>query len=59
MLKLEMLFKVFGSENPFDFMNLISLEGKSNFFEMRVAEYQKSGVMSDRAQQVFRLDADF
>ena len=33
-------------ENPFDFMDNISLEGKTNFFEKRVGEYQKAGVMS-------------
>jgi len=35
----------YGSQNPFDWMDMISLEGKTNFFEKRVAEYQKSGVM--------------
>ena len=38
--------KHFGSSNPFDFMELISLPGKTNFFEKRVGEYQKAGVMS-------------
>ena len=38
--------KVYGSANPFDFMELISLPGKTNFFEKRVGEYQKAGVMS-------------
>merc|ERR1719367_2469681 len=38
--------KVFGSANPFDWMELISLQGKTNFFEKRVGEYQKAGVMS-------------
>lgn len=37
---------LFGSNNPFDWMDMISLEGKTNFFEKRVAEYQKSGVMA-------------
>ncbi len=46
-------------ENPFDFMENISLEGKTNFFEKRVGEYQKSGVMSTKEQHVFTLDADF
>lgn len=45
--------------NPFDFMDNISLEGKTNFFEKRVGEYQKSGVMSKKEDQVFTLDADF
>ena len=38
--------KVYNVENPFDFMDNISLEGKTNFFEKRVGEYQKAGVMS-------------
>ncbi len=50
---------MYNVENPFDFMETISLEGKTNFFEKRVGEYQKSGVMSDKADQVFSLDADF
>lgn len=52
---------VYHVENPFDFMDLISLQGKTNFFEKRVAEYQKAGVMSgvkgDDAG--FSLEADF
>ena len=46
-------------------MNLISMQGKTNFFERRVGEYQKAGVMSSShhgtqgAQRVFALDADF
>ncbi len=51
--------KAFNSDNPFDWMELISLEGKTNFFEKRVSEYQKSGVMSDKTQNVFTLDAEF
>lgn len=51
--------KLYNTKNPFDWMELISLEGKTNFFEKRVAEYQKSGVMSDRQTQVFALDAEF
>ena len=45
--------------NPFDWMELISLQGKTNFFEKRVGEYQKSGVMAEKESQVFDLDADF
>lgn len=37
---------LYGSKNPFGWMDMISLEGKTNFFEKRVAEYQKSGVMA-------------
>lgn len=50
--------KVWKTENPFDFMDNISLEGKTNFFEKRVAEYQKSGVMS-RAGTASNTASDF
>ena len=50
---------VYDSENPFDWMELISLEGKTNFFEKRVSEYVRPGVGQDKAQQVFTLDAEF
>jgi len=50
--------KVYKVENPFDFMENISLEGKSNFFEKKVGEYQKMGVMSPIGNK-FALDADF
>lgn len=51
--------KIYNAENPFPWMDLISLEGKTNFFEKRVGDYQKSGVMADRDSQVFSLDEDF
>lgn len=51
--------KVYNVSNPFDFMDMINLQGKTNFFEKRVGEYQKAGVLSGRDQQEFRLDADF
>lgn len=51
--------KKYNVENPFDFMENISLEGKTNFFEKRVGEYQKCGVMSSPDQRSFTLDADF
>jgi ribonucleoside-diphosphate reductase beta chain len=51
--------KVYNVENPFPWMDLISLQGKTNFFEKRVGDYQKSGVMADRDKQVFTLDEDF
>ena len=51
--------KIYNATNPFDFMEMISLQGKTNFFEKRVAEYQKSGVMSDKDQNKFTLDEDF
>ncbi|XP_061602379.1 ribonucleoside-diphosphate reductase subunit M2-like [Cololabis saira] len=59
-LLLELGFsKIFRAENPFDFMENISLEGKTNFFEKRVGEYQRMGVMSGPTDNTFRLDADF
>ncbi|XP_023246274.1 ribonucleoside-diphosphate reductase subunit M2 B isoform X2 [Copidosoma floridanum] len=53
--------KLYGSENPFDFMEQISLEGKTNFFEKKVGEYQKWGVMQERdnTENTFSLEADF
>lgn len=56
--------KIYESTNPFDWMELISLEGKTNFFERRVGEYQRSGVMSginkDRADNTqFNSNIEF
>jgi ribonucleoside-diphosphate reductase beta chain len=51
--------KQYGTANPFDFMEMISLQGKTNFFEKRVGEYQKAGVMSDKGAQKFSVDEDF
>merc|ERR1712027_98645 len=51
--------KEYRVENPFDFMENISLDGKTNFFEKRVGEYQKSGVMSKPEDRAFSLDVDF
>ena len=51
--------KMFNVTNPFDFMDLISLTGKTNFFERRVSEYQKSGVMGKKEEQVFSLGEEF
>lgn len=51
--------KVWNVENPFPWMDMINLQGKTNFFEKRVGEYQKAGVTSDRDKQVFSLDEDF
>ncbi|MEM7551692.1 MAG: ribonucleoside-diphosphate reductase small subunit [Bacteroidota bacterium] len=53
--------KIYNSSNPFDFMEMISLQGKTNFFEKRVAEYQKAGVMNDSKSDApkFSLDEDF
>ena len=51
--------KVYFANNPFPFMEMISLQGKTNFFEKRVAEYQKAGVMAAKEEQMFSLDEDF
>ena len=51
--------KYFNSSNPFDFMEMISIEGKTNFFEKRVADYSKAGVGVDKSSMKFSLDADF
>ena len=51
--------KVFKTSNPFDFMDMISIQGKTNFFEKRVGEYQKAGVLSGKDSQTFSLDEDF
>ncbi|MGY8669960.1 MAG: ribonucleotide-diphosphate reductase subunit beta [Candidatus Poseidoniales archaeon] len=55
--------KLYGTENPFPWMEMISMQGKTNFFERRVAEYQKAGVMSSNAlgavQQRFSMEEDF
>ena len=53
--------KFYNAANPFPFMEMISLQGKTNFFEKRVAEYQKAGVMGGKTEDnnVFKLDEDF
>jgi ribonucleoside-diphosphate reductase beta chain len=51
--------KVYHAENPFQWMELISIAGKTNFFEKRVGDYQKAGVMGNREDQVFSIDEDF
>eukprot|EP00557_Chaetoceros_sp_GSL56_P007851 CAMPEP_0176506290 /NCGR_PEP_ID=MMETSP0200_2-20121128/16952_1 /TAXON_ID=947934 /ORGANISM="Chaetoceros sp., Strain GSL56" /LENGTH=402 /DNA_ID=CAMNT_0017905907 /DNA_START=92 /DNA_END=1300 /DNA_ORIENTATION=- len=51
--------KHYNTPNPFEWMEMISLQGKTNFFEKRVGEYAKSGVGVESSEQVFSLDADF
>lgn len=51
--------KMYETNNPFDWMDLISLQGKTNFFEKRVGEYSKAGVGVDKEERVFCLDSDF
>ncbi len=52
--------KIYHASNPFDFMEMISLQGKTNFFEKRVGEYQKAGVLNtENDNDKFSLDQDF
>jgi ribonucleoside-diphosphate reductase beta chain len=55
--------KEYNATNPFDFMDMISLQGKTNFFEKKVSEYQKAGVKQTEAntddKDPFAFDADF
>lgn len=50
--------KYYNVKNPFDFMNLISLEGKTNFFEKKVSEYRKFNILN-KDETIFTLDASF
>ena len=55
-------YKIYNVTNPFDFMEMISLRGKTNFFERRVGEYQKAGVLNKgekESAQKFSMDEDF
>ncbi len=51
--------KEYNATNPFDFMEMISLQGKSNFFEKRVGEYQKSGVLAGKDNLKFTMNEEF
>ena len=51
--------KIYNTTNPFDFMEMISLQGKTNFFEKRVGDYQKAGVMGGKESHAFSLEEDF
>ena len=51
--------KIYNSTNPFDFMEMISLQGKTNFFEKRVSEYKKASVGQQQSENLFKLDEDF
>lgn len=57
------LQKIYNATNPFDFMDMISLQGKTNFFEKRVGEYQKAGVMGSISKEKevgkFSMEEDF
>ncbi|MDO8366924.1 MAG: ribonucleoside-diphosphate reductase small subunit [Saprospiraceae bacterium] len=51
--------KAYLTANPFSWMDMISIQGKTNFFEKRVGDYAKAGVMTKREEQVFSTEADF
>jgi ribonucleoside-diphosphate reductase beta chain len=51
--------KVYNTENPFPFMENISVQNKTNFFEKKVAEYQKAGVMNGGKDDSFSMDEEF
>lgn len=51
--------KIYNKRNPFDFMENISIQGKTNFFEKKVSEYQKMGVLSTEKDREIRFDAAF
>jgi len=50
--------KIYNSQNPFDFMELISLEGKGNFFERRISDYSKPGVVANKEEMVIKTDLE-
>ncbi|MEP6949896.1 MAG: ribonucleoside-diphosphate reductase small subunit [Ginsengibacter sp.] len=51
--------KIYNAGNPFDFMEMISLQGKTNFFEKRVGDYQKAGVLTNKESKTFSTQEDF
>lgn len=51
--------KIYGAQNPFDFMEMISMEGKGNFFERKVSDYSKAGVAAKKEEMTIQFDADF
>jgi ribonucleotide reductase beta subunit family protein with ferritin-like domain len=51
--------KLYNTPNPFDWMELISLQGKTNFFERKVGEYSRMGVAGGEDNHAFSIEADF
>ena len=51
--------KVYNTPNPFPWMEMISLQGKTNFFEKRVGDYQKAGIMATKKEQEFSMEEEF
>jgi ribonucleoside-diphosphate reductase beta chain len=50
---------MFNATNPFGFYGNDLLQGKTNFFEKRVGDYQKSGVLGNKEEKSFSLEEDF
>jgi ribonucleotide reductase beta subunit family protein with ferritin-like domain len=50
--------KIFNTQNPFDFMEMISMEGKGNFFERRISDYSKPGVGIKKEEMVIKTDLE-
>jgi ribonucleoside-diphosphate reductase beta chain len=51
--------KFYNSSNPFEWMEMISIQGKTNFFEKRVSEYSKAGIFKDQGNKEVKFDSDF
>jgi len=50
---------LYNTKNPFDWMSMIAMQGKSSFFESRVSEYARTNVLADPDEQEFSLDTEF
>lgn len=50
---------IYNTKNPFKFMELLSIEGKTNFFEYRPTQYQRADVLNDTKDESFNIDEDF
>jgi ribonucleotide reductase beta subunit family protein with ferritin-like domain len=50
--------KIYNAQNPFDFMDMISMEGKGNFFERRVSDYSKAGVGVNQEEMLIKFDSE-
>jgi ribonucleotide reductase beta subunit family protein with ferritin-like domain len=50
--------KIYNTQNPFDFMEMISMEGKGNFFERRISDYSKPGVGMNKEEMVIKTDLE-
>tara|TARA_A100001015_G_C14435364_1_gene498340 strand:+ start:177 stop:389 length:213 start_codon:yes stop_codon:yes gene_type:complete len=51
--------KIWNTKNPFEFMESISMQGKTNFFESRPTQYQKAAVLNTGRENVFECDENF